>query len=358
MTQPDVESTAEAELRLIRLGLDDAAWWRLFERDPHAIPFQHPAWARTVAECYGFPAFGLALADHEGRLLAGIPVVETGGRLRGRRWISLPFTDACPPLMADRNDLRARLEKEVDAARLDAGIDSVEVRAASAREGAPGRPSGFQHLLQLDPDADSVFGGFKREVRKAIRRAERSEVKVARAESETELTRTFYALHAKTRQRLGVPVQPRRYFALLWQRIVEPGLGFLLLARAAGRPVAAGVFLAWNRTVIAKYTASDDAAWSMRPNNAIFWHAITWACENGYSTWDFGRTSAADEGLRMFKRRWGAEEVPLTYNVIGRDKSSGWSGAERAARLARPLIRHAPLFVCAGIGRAFYRYAA
>jgi CelD/BcsL family acetyltransferase involved in cellulose biosynthesis len=358
MTQRTVESTPGTDFRLIRLGLDDGAWWRLFERDPHAIPFHHPIWTRTLADCYGFPAFGLALADHEGSLLAGIPVVETGGRLRGRRWISLPFTDACPPLMADRNDLRARLEKELDAARLDAGIDSVEVRAAPAHEGALGLSSGFQHLLQLDPDPDTVFRGFTREVRKAIRRAERSEVKVTRAQGETDLTRTFYALHAKTRHRLGVPVQPRRYFTLLWQRIVEPGLGFVLVARAAGRPLAAGVFLAWNRTVIAKYTASDDAAWSMRPNNAIFWHAIKWACENGYSTWDFGRTAAADEGLRTFKRRWGAEELPLTYNVIGRKKTAEWSGAERAARLARPLIRHAPLFICRGIGRAFYRYAA
>jgi CelD/BcsL family acetyltransferase involved in cellulose biosynthesis len=152
-------------------------------------------------------------------------------------------------------------------------------------------------------------------------------------------------------------VQSRRYFSLIWQRLVERGLGFLLIARAAGQPVAAAVFLTLNGTIVMKYSASDAAAWKMRPNNAVFWEAITWACENGYSTWDFGRTDAVDEGLRAFKRRWGAEEVPLTYGILGRARRSG-SAAARAERLAGPLIRHAPPIVCRELGRAFYRYAA
>lgn len=342
---------------LIRADLDQRVWKDLVANDPNALAFHHPAWAQMLAECYGFRAFGLALADKDGRLIAGIPVLETGGRLRGRKWISLPFTDICPPLVLGNPDLQARLEVEVDAVRLEAGVESVELRAAPASDHALIRASGFRHILQLDPDPDNMLRGFKREVRKAIRLAERSGITVTRAEQEHDLTRTFYGLHTATRRRLGVPVQSRRYFSLLWQRVVEPGLGFLLIARAAGQPVAAALFLTLNRTIIAKYGASDAAAWRMRPNNAVYWDAISWACENGYSTLDFGRTDAADEGLRTFKRRWGAEEVPLAYGVIGRARLSALS-APRAARLAGPLIRHAPPFVCREIGRAFYRYAA
>jgi lipid II:glycine glycyltransferase (peptidoglycan interpeptide bridge formation enzyme) len=253
--------------------------------------------------------------------------------------------------------LQTRLEVEIDAVRLEAGVDSVELRAAPASDHAAVRAGGFRHVLQLDPNPDNVLQGFKREVRKAIRLAKRSGITVTRAEQEQDLTGIFYGLHTATRRRLGVPVQSRRYFSLIWQRVVERGLGFLLIARVAGQPVAAALFLTLNRTIIAKYSASDAAAWRMRPNNAVFWEAIIWACENGYSTWDFGRTDAVDEGVRTFKRRWGAEEVPLTYGIIGRARRSGL-GAPRALRLAGPLIRHTPPFVCREIGRAFYRYAA
>jgi CelD/BcsL family acetyltransferase involved in cellulose biosynthesis len=345
------------EGRLLRTDLDEPRWRELVANDPHALPFHHPAWAQMLAECYGFPVFGLALTDPGGRLIGGIPVVETGGRLRGRQWISLPFTDFCAPLVAGDSGLQARLEQEVDAARLAAGVRSVELRGPPVGEEAVVGWTGFRHVLQLHPDPDAMFRSFKPEVRKAIRRAERSGVIVARAAEEEDLTRTFYGLQAATRRRLGVPVQPRRYFSALWRGVVEPGLGFLLVARMSGRPVAAAVFLAWRGTVVVKYGASDARAWGVRPNNAVYWHAIRWACENGYSRLDFGKTDAEDEGLRIFKRRWGATEVPLSYAVIG-DAPASRSATGRAQRLAKPFIRHAPLFVCRGIGTAFYRFGA
>jgi CelD/BcsL family acetyltransferase involved in cellulose biosynthesis len=254
-------------------------------------------------------------------------------------------------------NLSYRLETEIDAARAKAGVGSVELRAAPASHHALVLPGGLRHTLRLDPDPARTFNRFKPNVRNKIRSAERSGVTIVRAEQEVDLTRTFYVLHVATRRRLGVPVQPRRYFSLLWRRVLEPGVGFLLIARAGGRPVAAAVFLAWGGTVIYKYGASDAASTNLRPNNAILWYAIDWACENGYSTFDFGRTDFANEGLREFKRSWGTEEEALTYAVIGPTRVSG-SSAERATRLMGPFIRHTPRFVCKGIGRALYRYAA
>lgn len=343
--------------RLARIDLDNPAWPELAANDSHSLAFHHPAWAQMLAECYGFSSFGLALEDGHGGLVAGVPVVETRGLLRGRRWISLPFTDVCPPLVSGDPDLQARLEAEIEAARKEAGVTSVELRAAPSSDHAHVVPAGVRHTLQLDRDPEQTFARFKPNVRNKIRLAERSGVTITRAEEQSDLTQTFYALHTATRRRLGVPVQPRRYFSLLWRRVLDPGLGFLTVARAGGQPVAAAVFLAWGGTVVYKYSASDASASSLRPNNALLWHAIRWASENGYSTFDFGRTDFANKGLREFKRAWGTDEASLSYAVLGPTRISA-SRAERAARLTRPVIRHAPDFVCRGLGRALYRYAA
>jgi CelD/BcsL family acetyltransferase involved in cellulose biosynthesis len=343
--------------RLLRADLNGKAWMEFVSSDPHALPFHHPAWAQLLAECYGFNASGYALTE-DGRLIAGVPVVETRSLLGGRRWISLPFTDLCPPVAGGNCRLQARLEVEIDAERQRAGVGSVELRATPASDAAVAFDGGLRHTLQLDRDPEIVYSRFKpKQVRHAIRYAERSGVVVSQATREEELSQTFYALQTATRRRLGVPVQPRRYFSLFWRRIVQPGLGFVLVARIRERPIAAAVFLAWNGSVIYKYSASDAAAWSLRPNNAVLWHAIRWACENGYSIFDFGRTDRANEGLSAFKRGWGAEETSLAYATIGR-VGTARPGTGRVAGLGRAVIRRSPSFVCRAVGTALYRYAA
>jgi lipid II:glycine glycyltransferase (peptidoglycan interpeptide bridge formation enzyme) len=196
-----------------------------------------------------------------------------------------------------------------------------------------------------------------RHVRKNLRAGERAGLVVRRGEAARDLTETFFRLQLETRRRLGVPIQPRRWYRLLWRHIVEPGLGFVLLAHRGATPVAGGVFLASNGTLTAKYSASLATAWNVRPNNAVFWEAIRWGCLNGYRTFDFGRTDFAAEGLRRFKRSWGAVEQPLTETFFGSLPGEAQLPAPVAA-LAHGALRRAPLMANRALGELFYRYAA
>ena len=121
--------------------------------------------------------------------------------------------------------------------------------------------------------------------------------------------------------------------------------------------MAAAFFLAGNGTVIYKFGASDDAAWKLRPNHLLFWHAIRAACEEGYDTFDFGRTDAGHDSLAAFKRSWGAREEALTYSALGQQSSSD-PGHGTAGRLLGGLIRHSPPFVCRAAGELLYRFVA
>ena len=79
------------------------------------------------------------------------------------------------------------------------------------------------HELQLAPDPDVVARSFSQDRRRRIRIAERPGLKIRWAEDERDLTDAFFGLHVETRRRLGVPTQPKRFFRLLWSRIIEPG---------------------------------------------------------------------------------------------------------------------------------------
>jgi CelD/BcsL family acetyltransferase involved in cellulose biosynthesis len=338
----------------IELAVSDARWLEFVSSSPNALPYHHPAWAEVFAECYGFRTFALAVVDEDGRISAGLPVAEVGVPFRGRRWVSLPFTDFLPPLSED-DDALGRLVEEVSSQRERAGVRAVELRAEVNLPGVHPVGESFAHALRLQADPQAVFETFKKsQVQGAIQKAEREGVEVRRAETPRDLTRVFFALHAETRRRHGVPVQPRRFFDLLWTRIVEPGLGYVLLAEVDGRTIAGAVFLDWNGTVVYKYSAARREDSRYRPTNLILWTAIREACEQHGHTFDFGRTEAGNEGLRAFKRGWGTEERRLIYTAIG-DQAP--ASSERSSPLLEAIIRRSPTFVARSLGAIFYRYA-
>ena len=341
---------------MIKLSIDDPRWIDFVADCSQAAAFHHPAWARVLSDCYGYGPFALALTDTAGAIQAGIPVLEVRRFLR-RSWVSLPFTDHCPPL-ARTEEARGLLARSLAGAHKEAEVPRLEVRAELPPPATRGPRDAVIHKLELSRDPEAVFKTFSRsQVQQRIRKAEREQVlSVRKAHSAEELTDTFYRLHLATRRRIGAPVQPRRFFKLLWDRILEPELGFLLLAYADQRPVAGAVFLSWNGTVIYKYGASSPSFWRLRPNNLILWTAIREGCENGDRLFDFGRSDADNAGLRAFKSGFGAREEPLVYTVFGDGSSTAAAGG-----LQKPLsavIRRSPEFVCRALGEAFYKYAA
>jgi CelD/BcsL family acetyltransferase involved in cellulose biosynthesis len=339
---------------LVHLDLD-TRWPEFVASSAAALPFHDPAWAGVLAECYGFRAFALAL-EEDGEIVAGLPMVETRGVMGGTRWVSLPFTDVCPPLTATPA-ARDRLSGVLDEARERAGVARIDVHAPLEGDGVESWVAAVTHTLDLRPDADAVFSTFHRsQVQRYVRKAAQGPLELRRAETESDVTEAFYGLHLETRRRQGTPVQPRRFFALLWRRVLEPGLGFATLAYAEGKPVAGAVFLAANATVTYKFGASDPRYLGLRPNHLVFWDAIRWACAQGYRRFDFGRTDLENRGLREFKSRWGAEEEPLRYSNVAGGAPSTAQG--RAVRALGPVIRHSPAWVCRGLGEALYKYAA
>jgi CelD/BcsL family acetyltransferase involved in cellulose biosynthesis len=338
----------------LHLELGEARWGKYVGSRPDALPFHHPAWGELLAESYGYRPFALALADANGALVAGLPVIEVRGLLGKRRWISLPFTDVCPPLLSPGAE--DRFAGALAAARAGAGVASFEVRSTLPEAVAYHRSDAVFHTLELGPDPEAVFSTFHRSVQRNVRLARRDNVVVRLGESASDLTRTFYDLHLQTRRRLGVPVQPRRFFEGLWARLLEPGLGWLLLAYSGTEAVAGAVFLAWQRSVTYKYGASNPAFWRLRPNHLVLQTAIQRSCEDGYRRFDFGRSDVGDSGLRDFKGGWGTHEEALVYSTIAERPPA--PGRGRATGVARGVLRRSPAWACRAAGELFYRYAA
>jgi len=334
----------------LTVSLADPAWLELIGDDPAATPFHHPAWAETLADAYGLEAHGLVL-ELTGGGMAALPVVV----LRRRR-VSLPFTDCCEPLVGRSLGL-AGISEDLEALRRQERLASIEVRSGIPGEAGFRCPSGYRHELALQGDLAAVTAGFdKSRVVRKLRRAEREGVAIRRTATARALLEDFYPLHVATRRRLGVPVQPRRFFAVLGERMLEAGLGFTLTAEVAGEPVSSAVFLVWNRRMIYKFSASERSHGDVGASQAIVRDAIRWGCENGCRSLDFGRTDHGSEGLRGFKLSWGATEHELTYTAFADRRPRAGTG--RAHELLAHVLRRSPESLTRAVGSAAYRYTA
>jgi CelD/BcsL family acetyltransferase involved in cellulose biosynthesis len=338
------------------LALDDSAWRRFVAAQPMATCFHQPEWARTIADAYRYSAFVVAHREPSGDILSGLPLVEVRRPSGTRRWVCLPFSDECTSLAVPSHSAET-IVRQADQLRREQGVAELQVRSDLGHGLGTAELVAVTHtaVLTAPRDGEPALPRTRASVRRHVATARRSGVQVRFADRAEDLTQTYYRLHLQTRRRQGVPVQPRRYFQLLWDRMILPGQGFVLLAAVEGRAVAGAVFLLGGATVTYMYGASDPASWALRPNHAVMSTAMAWATDHGYSSFDFGRTDLDNVGLRRFKESWGAVERPLRYTTFSRDV--GYDRGRRAAQLLSPVIRHCPSFVCRGLGEVLYRYA-
>jgi len=340
-------------MEVLKIPVDDARWGEFVSSHPSASPFHLPAWAALIADCYRFETFVLAAHDTDGEILAGVPAVAVRSPLGRLRWVSLPFSDYCPVLVRPGvgvEDVVGALAEHVRAGH----IRDFEVRCSlPAADGLYPVKVGYHHVMSLpqSPADLPLHRNFRQHRNQAVSRG----VRVTRGNAAADVE-AFYRLHTLTRRRHGVPVQPRRLFDLIVDRLFADGHGFVATATQDDSILAACLYLTHNGTMVAKYAGSDPSRPESGASHLIHWEVMSTACAEGYHTYDLGRTDLNADGLRTYKRRMGAEERPLIYTHIARRPPSRKQPG--VGSVSQRVISRSPTWVCRALGEVLYRWAA
>jgi hypothetical protein len=239
--------------------------------------------------------------------------MEVSSWLTGRRGVTLPFTDFCPPLSVSTGTLPATLWSETVEFGQKRGWRTIEIRGGGApRHDAQPSNVFYGHHLDLGRGESDLFDALYPSVRRAIRKAQKSGVTIELSHA-LDALHDYYSLHGQTRRRHGLPPQPFRFFLSLHDEIISTGSGFIALARVDGRAIAGAIFLHAGRMAVFKYGASDAAHQALRANDLLFWETIRRLAADGFGTLHFGRTDLEHEGLRRFKLGWGTREELIHY---------------------------------------------
>ncbi len=338
--------------------LEDADWDARLLSHPGYSFFHSSAWARVMWQTYGYEPVYLTVNDGD-RLLASMPLMEATSWLKGRRGISLPFTDFCE-FLDEQSLVESTLLPEAIALGGRRRWKYLEFRGNRNHFANANVWSQYlSHELNLSPDTDRMFENCESGVRRAIRKAEREGVKV-------EIVRTaegmgeFYKLHCYTRQKHGLPPQSFTFFENIHKYIISQSLGFICLAKYQGRVVAGAIFLNLGTRAIYKYGASDLRYQALRGNNLVIWEAIKWCGAHGHKTLHFGRTDLHAEGLRRFKCGWGATEHTIEYFSVTISATNAFlqKGTQQETTWANRIFQKLPVGAGRLIGKLAYRHMA
>ena len=329
-------------------------WDDLVRTDPRCGFFHGAAWPTVLRNTYGHVPYYF-LQRERNQLEALLPVLEVNSPFTGRRGVSLPFADECRPLTSGAATAETLLQQAIEFGR-SRKWRYFECRGIE-RPAIPAPPSiSFaRHRLELTGGEDRLFAGFDSSVRRAIRKAQKAGVQVEVANT-LDAIRVFYALHCQTRKRHGLPPQSFLFFRQIQEHILSRGQGFVILGRFEDRPIAAAVFFHLGSEAIYKYGASDSAFQQLRANDLVMWEAIKWHWRAGHSSLHFGRTSTANEGLRRFKRGFGATEEAIHYFRFDYRSNSFVTSRDRAEGRLNAVFGLLPVRLLRMMGSVIYKH--
>lgn len=243
------EETASEDLRVRRFESSRTVWNRLVDSHPSATIYHSDRWLDLLAQSYRLQ-ISLATIERRSEIIAACVLARSRNPL-AIRFVSLPFSDFCPPLARDDRAMNDLLKGMTVDPELRKGCELRGVRAAPPWETL----NIFANWnLNLQQPVRAIEKGLHSNFRRNLRRAAELQVSIERGNRAEHIER-FYALQLETRRRLGVPPQPMKMYKLLRQLFPEEGRLEVWIAAHEGRDAAGVIVLRHHDRIYYKWGA-------------------------------------------------------------------------------------------------------
>src|SRR5688500_2627672 len=109
----DTEMWQRNPMNIVRVNPIADPLWRQFVGERPTSVFHSPYWMCVLEKTFGLEFFAHLILDETGKPLAGLPFCRIDV-LRGKRLVTLPFSDFCDPLVDTEDQWRALISELVD----------------------------------------------------------------------------------------------------------------------------------------------------------------------------------------------------------------------------------------------------
>lgn len=315
-------------------------------------------WKRLLEATYRYkPQYLLAIENSEVRGMLPLYVVRS--ILGKKRLVCLPYSHCVAPLFDSREILQAILKYAQDLAQsLNAGYIQIKSELSVPDETWIQASFYFNSILDLNRNIDEIHMGMKASTRRNIKKAQKMNLSIHVGNQPKDFA-SFYELMVETRKRQGSPPYSISFFYNLYKHL-EPSQMKLFLVLNDEVPIAGLIMLYHGENAIYAYGAStsDRGLLQLRPNDLLFWHAITDAHAAGFKAFDFGITPLYNQNLLRYKSQWGTanSESVFTYFLNNLNQVPSIDRTGRLISISSSVIRKLPTPILKTFGPLLMRF--
>ena len=327
--------------------------WNAYVYSHHAAANYHQyGWRNVLEKSFGHQVHYLTARNGRNEICGILPLVQMKSAMFGNFLVSLPFFNYSGILCSSEEATVSLLEKSRSMLR-ETGSDHVELRhMGSFEDGLVTKTHKVTMILDLEKDEDRQWKGLDAKVRNQVRKAEKSGLRTETGH--LGLLDGFYDVFSRNMRDLGTPVYGKNFFRNILE--IYPDTTKIVSVVMAGKPIASCLLTWYRDTLEIPWASSVRDFKELCPNTLLFWSAIRFAVQNGFSKFDFGR-STQGEGSYRFKKHWGARQVQLYWQYLLDDGVSvpELNPANPKYRMAIKMWQHLPVPVTNILGPRIVR---
>jgi FemAB-related protein (PEP-CTERM system-associated) len=295
---------------LLTHGVSDSESWDAFVRlHPHGSTFHLMAWQRLIHNTFGHEPRHIVATDSNGQVVGVLPLFLVRSLLFGRLLVSTPHA-TYGGILASSDTVAQNLFQRAHEMAKELNVEFLELR--NFRNALPNDCLHQKDLYvtfrqELHPDPEVSFLKIPRKKRYRIREGINHGLEFRVDEISNP---EFFDLYSRNVRRLGTPVFPKSLFE---EGRREFGSDCKIFSvHWKGMLVAAVWALFYKDEFMSFFAASLKEYGHLSLNNFMYWMLIKYGCENGFKTFDFGR-SKKGTGACEFKEHWGMTRTDLQY---------------------------------------------
>ncbi|MFG0332204.1 MAG: FemAB family XrtA/PEP-CTERM system-associated protein [Maioricimonas sp. JB049] len=292
---------------------DESAWNDyLFNRRGDSPLYHRPEW-QQVYDVYRLPVHRLA-AMRGGEIVGILALVEQRSWIFGQQLTSLPWFDAAGIVADDDQTRQALVDATIELAA-DRNLKCVQLREETDTGLSPHmRTDKVLMRLQLPGDSETLWTALKASVRNQVRKSEKSGLTIQ--SGGRKLLGDFYHVYSHNMRDLGSPAHSRRFFEAVCENFANDVRLFVVYRES--EPIGGGLTIANGQRLEIPWASSLRKYNSLCVNHGMYWQILSYASDNGFEWFHFGR-STVDSGPWRFKKQWGSEAVPLYWYYLSQE---------------------------------------
>lgn len=292
-----------------------AAWDDYVMAHPEATLYHLSGWRRVIRETYGHQAYYLMAKNSDNGAVTGVlPLIRLKHFVFGNCLLSMPFFDM-GGVLADTEEIEQLLLQKAVTLGRKLGVNNIELRHTTPRlivlKNSTVKSHKVRMVMELPESSDALMKSFNSKFRNKIKKPMRAGLECRLGG--LELLRDFYHVFAINMRDLGSPVHSKRFIENVLKEFPEKAkIGIVYMGK---EPIACILVFGFQNVLANPWASALREYGNLRANTLQYWTLLEYACDNGYSFFDFGRSSP-DEGTYKFKAQWGARPHPLHWHYI------------------------------------------